>query len=626
MIQYKRLPEAVHALVGERAGAVLLETSRFDAENYRSYVFLDPLRVLVAAEADELPGVFAQVEEALAAGCYVAGYLSYEAGYHFQGVAERWAHEVGEPLAWFGVYGGASVFDHRSGEFGGLTLPDLADVAARVRAVAFAVDEIALGISRERYGEKIAQIKDCIASGATYQVNFTDRIRAESGLSAAELFLTLAQQQRSAYSALVNLGDRKILSFSPELLFRTEGRRIVMRPMKGTWRRGMDAVEDTAAALQLQHDEKNRSEHLMIVDLERNDLGRICETGSVRVEDLFSVERYETLLQMTSTVSGVLREGLSWYELFRSVFPSGSITGAPKISTMGIIREIEESARGVYTGSIGFIAPAGDAVFNVAIRTLVLDDGRVTMGVGGGIVTDSDAEAEYEECRLKASFLTRTLPAFELLETMLWDGNYEFLELHLDRLQLSCSYFGFPFEPERIRERLAEMAKTFMPPNWQRVRMTLGRDGEIGLTSSAIGFAKKACRVRISAERTSSADVFLRHKTTYRGLYDEAFQAAQRDGFDEVLFLSERGEVTEGAISNVFAKVDGRLVTPPLASGVLPGIYRRHVLDAVASAEERVLTVEDLQAAEEVYLCNSVRGLRRVTELDGSGIHPAYRT
>jgi para-aminobenzoate synthetase / 4-amino-4-deoxychorismate lyase len=622
MIQYKRLPEAVHALVGERAGAVLLESSRFDAENYRSYLFLEPLRMLVAMHAEELPGLFAQVDEALAAGCHVAGYLSYESGYHFQGVAERWT-AAGEPLAWFGVYRGVRVFDHRSGEWSGEPLPSLPTVEARGRAAAFVVGDVALGMGRERYGEKIAVIQERIAEGATYQVNFTDRIRAESSLPAAELFGALAQQQRSAYSAMVNMGERQILSLSPELLFRTEGRRIVMRPMKGTWPRGMDAAEDTAAALLLQHDEKNRSEHLMIVDLERNDLGRVCETGSVRVEDLFSVERYETLLQMTSTVSGLLREGISWYELFRGVFPSGSITGAPKISTMGIIGEMEESARGVYTGSIGFIAPTGDAVFNVAIRTLVLEDGRVTMGVGGGIVADSDADAEYEECRLKASFLTRALPEFALLETMLWDGNYAFLELHMDRLQLSCSYFDFPFEPEVIRARLAEMAKTFVPPNWQRVRLTLDRDGEIGLTSSSVGFAKKACRVRVSGERTSSGDVFLRHKTTHRGLYDAEFQAAQRDGFDEVLFVNERDEVTEGAISSVFAKVDGRLVTPPLGLGVLPGIYRRHLLEAVGSAEERVLRVEDLVGAEEVYVCNSVRGLRRVTELDATGLRAA---
>ena len=206
-----------------------------------------------------------------------------------------------------------------------------------------------------------------------------------------------------AYGALINIAGRSILSFSPELFFRVRSREITTRPMKGTWPRGLDTAEDALAALALHHDEKNRSEHIMIVDLLRNDLGRICATGSIRVDGLFRVERYPTLLQMTSTVSGKLRDGVGWHELFRSLFPSGSITGAPKISTMRIIRELEDSPRGIYTGAIGFIAPSGDACFNVAIRTLMMENGAATMGVGGGIVYDSDPAAEYAECQLKAA-------------------------------------------------------------------------------------------------------------------------------------------------------------------------------------------------------------------------------
>jgi para-aminobenzoate synthetase/4-amino-4-deoxychorismate lyase len=606
-------PEEIHALVSARADSVLLQTSRLDADNYKSYLFLDPCVILKAESAEELPDIFLQIEKHLAEGRYVAGYVSYEAGYHFQGVVENLQGE--SPLAWFGVYDEPAVFDHREGAFTGATLPSL-PLPASPLASGMNPDDVALALNREAYGDKIKEIKERIASGATYQVNFTDRIALESSASPAELFGRLSRQQAVAYSAMIHAGGRHILSFSPELFFRVQDRRIVTRPMKGTWARGLDAAEDAVAALQLQNDEKNRSEHLMIVDLLRNDLGRVCETGSVRVDDLFSIERYETLLQMTSTVSGVLPHGLTWYELFRSLFPSGSITGAPKISTMEIIRELEESPRGVYTGAIGFFAPSGEATFNVAIRTLVLEDGRLSMGVGGGIVNDSEADAEYDECRLKASFLTRSQPEFELIETMLWDGVYTLLDLHLERLQLSAHYFGFAFELEKIVAEIERLAATFAPLSRHRVRMTLDKFGRIALTSAALVEASKICRVGVAQERTFSGDVFLRHKTTQRSLYERAFRLAQVEGFDEVLFLNERGEVTEGAISNVFARLDGTLVTPPVSCGLLPGVYRRHLLDAAPRAKERILTLEDLRVVEEIYLCNSVRGIRRVTAFD----------
>lgn len=620
MAQPTPLPESVPALVCETPGSVLLQTSRFDAKNYRSYFFLDPLRVLTAQTPDELPTLFAKIESALADGCTVAGFLSYESGYAMQGIAGETAGD--QPLGCFGVYREPSVFDHNTGSFSGPPLPSLPPQQAAQRTPAFSVDEIALSLTPEDYRRKIEQIKEQIAAGATYQVNFTDRIRIRTGASPAELYLALSRQQPVAYGALVNLAGRSILSFSPELFFRVRDRQITKRPMKGTWPRGLDAAEDAIAALALHHDEKNRSEHIMIVDLLRNDLGRICSTGSIRVDGLFRVERYPTLLQMTSTVSGTLRDDAGWHEIFRSLFPSGSITGAPKISTMRIIRELEDSPRGIYTGAIGFIAPSGDACFNVAIRTLVVDKDSATMGVGGGIVYDSDPAAEYAECRLKAAFLTRAQPAFDLIETLLWSDGYTLLPLHLDRLRLSCDYFDRPFDAAEFEARLYALAATFAPLSRHRVRLTLDPRGQIALTSSPLApnsapaAASDACRVTIAAERTSSTDVFLRHKTTHRPLYDRLFAAAERAGFDEVLFLNQRDEVTEGAISNIFVRIEGRLFTPPLACGVLPGVFRRHLLEAVPRAEERILKLADLEAAGELYLCNSVRGLRRITHLE----------
>ena len=612
MTQYTPLPETIHALVGATPGSVLLETSRPDAENHRSYLFLGPLRVLTAHSPDELPNLFAQIESALAAGCFVTGFLSYESGYWLQGIAGETARDL--PLGCFGVYCGPIVFDHNTGSFSGPPLPPLPPLPQTVstqQSPAFTEGEIALSLTPEDYRRKIEQIKEQIAAGATYQVNFTDRIRLRTTTSPADLYLALSRRQPVAYGALMHLAGRSILSFSPELFFRVRDRQITTRPMKGTWPRSLDAAEDALAALALHHDEKNRSEHIMIVNLLRNDLGRICATGSIRVDGLFRVEHYPTLLQMTSTVSGTLRPGAGWHRIFRSLFPSGSITGAPKISTMRIIREMEDAPRGIYTGAIGFIAPSGDACFNVAIRTLLLENGAATMGVGGGIVYDSDPAAEYAECRLKAAFLTRSQPAFDLIETLLWRDGYTLLPLHLDRLRLSCEYFDRAYDAAEIESRLHTLAATFAPLSRHRVRLTLDPRGQIALTSAPIPPNPTECRVTIARERTSSTDVFLRHKTTHRPLYDRLFAAAERAGFDDVLFLNQRDEITEGAISNIFVRIEGRLYTPPLACGVLPGVFRRHLLEAVPRAEERILTLADLRAAGELYLCNSVRGLRK---------------
>jgi para-aminobenzoate synthetase/4-amino-4-deoxychorismate lyase len=612
MNQYRSLPESIAALVAATSGSVLLETARPDAENHRSYIFLAPLHTITANSSEQLPALFAQIEESLTAGHYLAGFLSYESGYTLQDIEDNRPHKL--PLACFGVYREPTVFHHATGIFSGPPLPALP--AEPQHTPTFTEEELALALTPEAYRSKIEQIKEQITAGATYQVNFTDRIRLRVDATPAEVYIALRRQQPVAYAALVNLTASPILSLSPELFFRVHERIITTRPMKGTWPRGLDSAEDALAALALHHDEKNRSEHIMIVDLLRNDLGRICTTGSVRTDDLFRVERYPTLLQMTSTVSGQMRDDVRWHELFRSLFPSGSITGAPKISTMRIIRSLEDAPRGIYTGSIGFIAPNGDATFNVAIRTLVVDKNSAVMGVGGGIVYDSDPAAEFAECQLKARFLTHARPAFDLIETILWSDGYTLLPLHLDRLRLSCDYFDRVFDATEIESRLHALATTFAPLSRHRVRLTLDPRGQIALTHAPLSPNATECRVTIARERTSSRDVFLRHKTTHRPLYDHLFATAQRAGFDEILFLNERDELTEGAISNVFARIKGRLYTPPLASGVLPGVFRRHLLESIPSAEERTLTLADLRAAKEIYLCNSVRGIRRITHIE----------
>ncbi|HLK54587.1 MAG TPA: aminodeoxychorismate synthase component I [Candidatus Angelobacter sp.] len=612
--QYTRLPEYIYKIVAESPGSVLLETSRFDSSNQRSYLFLKPIRVIAVNHLNEIPAFFAQIEAALANGLYAAGYFSYECGYHFERFDGPLPTSDGPPLAWIGIYSNPIVFDHEPGRFTGSD-PVTASAQNPEQLPGAVVDHVTLEIGKDEYCARILEIKERIASGETYQVNFTDRVSFDLSSSPAATFAALAKQQPVAYSAFLNVADQHILSFSPELFFRIDNGRIVTRPMKGTMARGLDSDEDMQAAVRLQNDEKNRSEHVMIVDLLRNDLGRICAIGSIQVDGLFSIEKYETLLQMTSTVSGVLRPQISYYDIFRSLFPSGSVTGAPKIHTMEIIRELERTPRGAYTGAIGFISPHGASIFNVAIRTLVLKDGRAQMGVGGGIVADSDPAEEYRECLLKASFLTRARRDFQLIETMLWEKDFFLLSMHLERLESSAAYFNFACDRNGILLRLHELSKSFTAGKSYRVRLLLSSNGSFTVEDSELHAEQYGGCVRLSNVRTFSSDVFLRHKTTQREIYDRQYAEARAAGLDEVIFQNERGEITEGAISNIFIRKSGKMITPPLSCGVLPGVFRRYLLETDANAEERIVTMEDLKAADAVFLCNSVRGLREVKSI-----------
>ncbi len=612
MNRWHQLPNQLHSLVASHPESVLLQTSRFDPSNKRSLLFLNSLRTISALSLEEIPELFRQIEQSLASGFYAAGFLSYECGYHFERFHDVALTPQSLPLAWFGIYQKPFIFDHDTGLFDGDLPPGLSADHLQQSAAGFA-ENITLAISDEDYCAKIQQIKEYIRAGDTYQVNFTTKVSVPTETGSDTAFASLLRQQPVAYSAFLNVAGHHILSLSPELFFKIDQGRIITRPMKGTMHRGLDSAEDAQAAIRLQNDEKNRCEHVMIVDLLRNDLGRICTMGSVHVDDIFSVERYETLLQMTSTISGTLRPGLTYYDIFKGIFPSGSITGAPKIRTMQIIHELEEMPRGVYTGSIGFMAPDGSSLFNVAIRTLDLHEGKAQMGVGSGIVADSDPEDEYRECLLKAAFLTRPRRDFQLIETMLWNGDFRLLSMHLDRMESSASYFGCFFDRAAITTQLIETSALFETDDLYRVRLLLDEAG-----NATISYAKHIANttslghIRLSTQRTLSTDVFLRHKTTQRELYESQYAECRADSFDELIFLNERNEVTEGAISNIFIRKADKLLTPPLSSGVLPGVFRRHLLETEAASKEAVLTVQDLESADAIYICNSLRGLREV--------------
>ena len=555
-----------------------------------------------------MPELFSKIERYLNDGLFAAGYIGYECGYHFENIATRVSLPSSMPLAWLGIYRQPLVFNHEIGEWE--TTPPVPP--SHVDISTYSLTNCSFGISETEYIKKIATIKAYIAAGDTYQVNFTDKYTFDFDGSPVACFASLREKQKVCYSAFINADGKYILSFSPELFFKIDGSRISTRPMKGTARRGRNLAEDDAMRLWLQNDEKNRSENLMIVDLLRNDIGRISEIGSVEAKEMFTVEKYETLFQMTSTVEGTLRPDLSLYEIFRGMFPSGSITGAPKIRTMQIINEMEDQPRGVYTGALGFFSPKKEAVFNVAIRTILLDGKKGEMGVGSGIVFDSEPMREYEECILKADFLNQQRVGFQLIESILWDGEFRLLGFHMERLQASAEYFNFSFRSEETIRKLKSYGEQLPKEAPSKVRLLLTADGTITLESQPLTEKSQSSKIVLSNEKMSLKDRFLFHKTTQRELYEKEFARASELGCADVLFRNERGEVTEGAISNIFIEKDGKLYTPHLECGLLPGVYRRHILETNATASEKILSIDDLEHADAIYVCNAIRGMRRV--------------
>ena len=605
-------PPAYYTLIDGRENVVLLETSRYDLDNYRSFLFIDPVDTRSIHSIGEVPALLADIERYVAQGSYAAGYLGYECGYHFEKIADCLPDAA--PLAWFGIYRAPLVFNHLTGAFEADDKGGSAPAAGEPPDDAYRIDHLRYNIPMEEYFRSLDRIQSLIRAGSTYQINFTGKYLFECAGSRLALYHALKKRQRVSYGAFINARGRTVLSFSPELFFRRTGDTITTKPMKGTVRRGRTCEEDLLLQEWLRHDPKNRAENVMIVDLLRNDLGRISEVGSVRVRELFQVEQYQTLFQMTSTIEGKIRRGMGYYDIFRSLFPSGSVTGAPKIRSMQIIRELEGEPRGVYTGAIGYVSPAGEAVFNVAIRTLVLDGRRGEMGVGSGIVADSNPGDEYEECQLKAAFVASVHEEFRLIETILWDGGYPLLTRHMRRIIESARYFDYPSDVDDVLASLMAEGERFPEGKRYKVRLTLDRDGGIALESLVLeeGSEVGPARVALSGRRTDATDPFLYHKTTRRAVYDRMYRLAAERGFADVIFMNEDGQVTEGAISNIFIRKGAALITPPVTCGLLNGVYRQHLLETEAGAREGVLWLDDLRHADAIYICNAIRGLREV--------------
>ena len=610
-VRWHPLPIEYRRIASEADRAVLLETARPDSLNERSLLFVNPVRELVAESMDDLDGLLREVDSYLLAGYFVAGFFAYECGEQFLGLAADSSRQrnLDHPLAWLGVYQDPILFDHRTGiACGG---PPVTGMVERAYSSNPCLKNESLRIARRDYESKIARVHEYLLAGHTYQVNFTDKVYGTVDANPLEVYNTLLSRQPVSFAAYVNRQNGPILSFSPELFYRTSNGHVTVRPMKGTWARGLNIEEDREAARALRDDEKNRAEHITIVDLLRNDVGSICEPGSVRVDRLLEVEHYATLLQMTSTVSGRLCSCVSPSQVFRHLFPSGSITGAPKRRTMEIIRELEFGPRGIYTGAIGYFGPGGEACFNVAIRTLDIKGNRFSMGVGGGITADSCASEEFKECEMKAHFLDKQDSPFSLIETMRCAGGIALLSRHLKRLADSAAYFGIPYDEDLLRQDI-EAAVDRAGNQESRIRLEVDRNGKWQITCSPLDASPWCGKILLADARTSSTDVFLRHKTTNRGFYDRQRSRAIRAGFDEVIFLNERSQLTEGSVSNVFLEVEGRWVTPALSSGVLAGVQRAAILAEHPDFYEESVDLKLLCKATAIRICNALRGLRAV--------------
>ncbi|QEX22630.1 aminodeoxychorismate synthase, component I [Hypericibacter adhaerens] len=591
-----------------RGPYVLLDDNRSPEAGSRLYA--DPVEILRCDDPADVEAVLARLAGAPSRGLHAAGFLSYELGYVLEPkLAPLMPAGRAGPLIWMGLFREPVL----------LSRAQTAAFIDREIEGPHRLGEIAPSWDRAAYGRAFRQVREYIAAGDVYQINLTFKLGFEVAGDPLSLYRELRAKQHVAYGAVIRTEADWILSLSPELFVRIEDDRAIGKPMKGTAARGRTPEEDEAARAFLRSDEKSRAENLMIVDLIRNDLGRIARIGSVKVAGLFEVETYETVHQMISTVAARLLPGIGPDEVIRRLFPCGSITGAPKVRAMEIIRELEAAPREVYTGAVGWMAPDGDLCLNVAIRTLRIDaQGRAEMGIGSGLVYDSDEAAEYEECLLKARFLTEPHQPFELIETLLWQRGqgWTLMERHLERLERSAGYFGFPCDPETVRAQL-EAASLGFSGACCRVRLLLDREGAIRITATVIPAPSAAGVLRyvLSDRVTDSRDPFLYHKTTRRALYDgEHERWARETGCDEVIFLNERGELTEGSRTNLFIERGGRLLTPPLSSGLLDGTLRRELL-ATGRAQEAVLTLEDLARAEHVFLGNSVRGLQLAERL-----------
>jgi len=558
-------------------------------------LFTNPTKIIEVSNPARINQAIKEIQDAVDNGQHAAGFISYEAATAFD-TAFKCKELKDFPYLFFGIYDDFTSLEKLEAE-----------------EYSLSKDFFEAEISEDEYNLKINEILEHIRNGNIYQANFTIRLFGKSIDAPEKLFLSLAASHPVPYASYINTGLHKIVSISPELFFSLNDSNITSLPMKGTIKRKQSYFEDKIQADKLAKSIKDRAENVMIVDMVRNDFGRICDAGSIYVDPLFHVDTYKTLHQMISQVHGTISPETKLSDILKAIFPAASITGAPKIRAMQIIEELENSPRKIYTGSIGCILPNRQMCFNVAIRTLICNEKQTELSVGSGIVADSNIKSEWKECLLKSNFASYKTEKFNLIETVLYDKAVGFigLDAHIQRAKQSSEYFNREFPEDKFRELAAEVKDQLEKENGQytRVRFEIS-ENDIKTSCTNLtqdGWGHGETEVLMSTQTVDSKNLFLYHKTTQRQFYNDAFKKALENNYAEVIFTNEKGFVTEGCISNIFILKDGQWKTPQISCGLLPGIWRNKMINEL-NAEEENITIEDLKNADEVMICNSVRG------------------
>ena len=567
----------------------------------KCYLFKKPITSIVCENMNEIPTVLKDIEDLAKKYEFAYGSITYETGYYFENKLKSLLNGKNYKFIKFHFFNSNEV------EVIPTKLIHFKNILNLFNEK-FEITNLELNETQSEYEKKIDKIKKYISNGDTYQVNYT--LKAKFGFNGKiSNFIThLLFKQSASYTSIINDADNFIISISPELFFKTEGNKIISKPMKGTIKRGINLIDDYSKREQLKNSEKDKAENIMIVDLLRNDIGKLSKYDSVLALPLYEIEKYETLYQMTSTVSGELKSK-SFSEIIKNLFPCGSITGAPKIKTMQIIDELENEKRGIYTGTIGIIKE-NDFTFNIPIRTILLNkriqNGEI--GLGSGITWDSNAKSEFEETKLKSEFLVNESEYFELIETMLIEnGKIFLLENHINRLKKSSEYFLFNLEELKLRKLLNSIVSGLNPQNNFRLKLLLAKWGEIKFNLEQIKNQKSFGRIAISNKRINSQNKFQYFKTTNRDLYNSELINWQKKGFDDVIFLNENGYIVEGAITNIMIEHKSNMITPPLSDGLLNGCYREYLLSKGKNIVEKSFGIDELFKAQKVIIFNSVR-------------------
>ena len=549
-------------------------------------IFTDAIKELKTKDIKEVKPLLDELEAYQNEGYYAVGYVSYEAAPAFE--------------IKFQVIDGPLMSEY--------LLYFTVHETVQTEPIPLTYDPITLPKSwqelttAEEYKAAIEHIHHHIRQGDTYQVNYTVQLQQNLTADPFAIYNRLVVEQNAHYNAFIQHDDVSIISISPELFFKKDGDKLTTRPMKGTTNRGLTTETDLAQARWLAQDQKNRSENMMIVDLLRNDMNRISKIGSEDVKSLCQVEQYSTVWQMTSTIETQLLPNSRLGDVFQALFPCGSITGAPKIATMEIIKKVEKQPRGVYCGAIGILVPQGPSIFNVAIRTLQMEGTKAIYGVGGGITWDSNWEAEYEETKQKAAVLYRQNPKFDLISTgRIHQGKLLFLEEHIKRLQESSRYFDYPFNAEKAHNQATALCQSLDLDTDYRLKMSLKKDGELKFEHSQLtNLSDDFCQARLVEQRHPLDSPYTFFKTSYRPHLSIELH--------EQIYYNHEGQLLETSIGNIVLKIEDQLYTPPVHLGLLNGIYRQSLI-AENKLKEKVLTVKDLKQAQAIYGCNAVRGL-----------------